>query len=352
MSMAETEQQRDRLDTDEKEVLGKSEVLLLDRDEAERERLVELLEAAKIIVTATDDERRALQLARDKHFAAILLDADTPQPEGGLEQVPLFVAAAPASSVVLLAQRPAFKIATEGFRQGAADVVSTTSDNTQYLMDRVVSLCLEAQRAEQRDRLLTDTLQLHDLFLRQLMEAHRRAEEAEERASGQMGSGLLQECVILVADANTRTAPGLEQALGSGFRCASALNGGEALDYAGSQTFHIALVNDALPDLSGTMVAKTLRSQKGDFIVLLFAHPGKQPGYVSIVEAEQTFELVPQLKSPAPLVDRIRELRNAYAAKQREKKYVQSFRQTHGDFIRRYVEVRQQIQKLKPEGQR
>lgn len=350
--MAESEQQRNRLDTDQQGVLGKAEVLLLDRDEAERERLAGLLEAAKILVTPTDDERRALQLARDKHFAVILLDADTPQVDAGLEQLPLFVAAAPASSVVLLAQRPAFKTATEGFRKGAADVVSKTSDNTQYLMDRVVGLCLEAQRAQQRDKLLTDTLKLHDLFLRQLMEAHRRAEEAEERASGQVRSGLLEECVILVADSNTRTAPGLQQALGSGFRCASALNGGEALDHAGSQTFHIALINDALPDLSGTMVAKTLRSQSGDFIVLLFAHPGREPGYVSIVEAEQTFELVPQLTSPAPLVERIRELRNAYAAKQREKKYVQSFRQTHGDFIRQYVEVRQQIQKLMPEGQR
>lgn len=342
-------EQRQRLDTPQRQVLEKAEVLLLDGDDASRDACTADLAAAGIIVTAMSDDTRALGLAREKHFSGILVDADTPRAGEGLELVPRFISASPASAVALLCGQPSFETAVAGFRKGALDVLAKVAGQRAYLVERLVALCLEAQRASARDQLLRETLEVHDLFLKRLMEASRRAEAAEELAAGNPDSSLSAECVVLVVDENTRTAEGLQQALGgTPFRCVPALNGGEALDYATAEKFDIALVKETLPDLPGSTIAKTLRSQTKEGVVLLFAHPGKRPGFVSIVETSQNIDLIPELTAPGPLVERLREFREAFAAKSREKRYLNSFRQTHGDFLRRFVEVRQKIQKLLP----
>ena len=46
-----------------------------------------------------------------------------------------------------------------------------------------------------------------------------------------------------------------------------------ALDFAGRRPFHIALVNDTLPDLTGITVARSLLDLTDEGLILLFAHP-------------------------------------------------------------------------------
>jgi len=335
--------------TSEQQLAEKPEVLLLDKDEKVREGLGKLLSSSGIIVTAIADMSRALLLAREKHFGVILVDLDTPEQERGFELLGRFQAASPASAVVLISVRQTFDVAVRGFRGGAADVVAKSASDVAYLTKKVVSLCQESRRADKRDLLLREALELHEQFLRRLMEASRKAKEAEDHVSGRSSDTILTECVILVVDDNPRTAPGLEEALGGApYRCVCALNGGEALDYAGSGGFQIALVKDALPDLSGSMVTRSLQAQTKDGIVLIFNHPGAEPGYVSIVEKSQTIPLLPQLREPKQLLGVIGELRDAYVAKSREKRYLQAFRQEHLDFIKRYIEFRQALVALLP----
>jgi DNA-binding response OmpR family regulator len=333
---------------DEQQALEKSEVMLVDKDEKVREGLSKMLTSSGIIVTAIGDLSRALLLAREKHFATILLDLDTPEQEQGIKLVGKFQAASPASSVVLMSGRQTFDVAVRGFRAGAADVVAKSAGDVKYLNDRVTSLCLESRRADKRELLLREALAIHEQFLKRLMDANRKVQSAEDRASGRSTS-LSTECAILVVDDNPRTAPGLQEALGGPpYNCICALNGGEALDYAGGSGFQIALVKESLPDLSGTMVSKSLQAQSNDGIVLIFDHPGSEPGYASIVERTQTIPLLPRLTAPSQLVDVLKELREAYAAKAREKRYLQSFRQEHLDFLKRYVEFRKQLVALLP----
>lgn len=331
----------------------KSEVLLLDADESVRDGLTQLLSSSGIILTATADDGRAMTLAREKHFAVILVDANTPTEGEGVTLVPRFAAASPASEVVLLSQERSFEVAVRGFRAGARDVVAKAPGDVRYLTALLDKLCRQTRYAEERDSLLRETLELHEIFLRRLVEAARRAKEAEDIAAGHDPSNV-GECMIVVVDDNPRTATGLQTALGSQslYHCVAALNGGEALDYAGGKEFQIALVRESLPDLSGTMVARSLQSQSSDAIVLLFDHPnGGKPGYVSIVEKNETIPLVPELKTPDQLVERLRELREAFVAKTRERRYLQAFRQEHSDFLRTYVEHRQKLLGMLAEGQ-
>lgn len=349
--MAGERQQHDRTDH---QILEKSEVLLLDKNEDLRNRLKVLLDPLSIIVTATSDEERALKLAQEKHFAVILLDMDTPSSGAGLDLASQLQVTSPASHVVLWTSRKTFDLAVQGFRQGTADVIAKAPDEEQHLIDKVKSLCLETRRTDERVQVLREALGVHEKFLQRFMDTFRKAKEAENLASGSVASWNLLECIILVVDDNPQTAQGLRTALGTEarYRCVSALNGGEALDFAGNSIFHIALVKDSLPDLSGSMVAKSLREQCDEGIVLLFEHPSSKPGYVSIVERHQTIKLIRQLKTAGQLVDRIHEMREAYVGKSLEKHIFECFREEHLDFLKQYAELRQKITRLLPSGER
>lgn len=330
-----------------------AEVLLLDKDDSIREGLRKLLSASSLIVTACAERARAVELARQKHFAVALVDVDTPTTEDGLSLLAELRLISPASAVILLVNRQTFDLAVRGFRAGATDVVAKTPENVSALVEQTARLGREGVRSGERDQVLRDTLEVHDQFLKRLMDASRKALLAEELARG----GSKQEsaeCRVLVVDENARTATGLQEGLGqpSSFHCVSVTNGGEALDYATQHGFQIAVVNERLPDLPWSMVVKTLR-QACDGLVLSFKNPMQgggqlQPGHVQIVEETQTIPLVPELQRGDQLVDAILKAREAYLAKTRERRFLQVFRNDHYEFLKRYVELKQKLTALVP----
>ncbi len=85
--------------------------------------------------------------------------------------------------------------------------------------------------------------------------------------------------------------------------------------------------------------------ESAEGIVLLVVHskgPGS-PGRAEIVEATHSIPLVATLDTVDELVSEIRQLRAAYMAKTRERRYLKIFRRDHYDFLREYVEVRRKI---------
>jgi len=334
---------------------GSAEVLLLDKDETIRDGLKKLLAASGLIVTASADRSRAVALAGQKHFAVALVDADTPANDEGIAILAELRRVAPATAVILLVNRQTFDLAVRGFRAGAADVVAKMPENVSALVEQTARLGREGVRLCDRDQILRETLEVHDLFLKRLMDASRKAQLVEENARGS-GRLELAECRVLVVDENPRTATGLQEGLGqpSSFHCVSATNGGEALDYATQHGFQVAVVNERLPDLPWSMVVKTLR-QACDGLVLSFKNPMQgagqlQPGHVQIVEETQTIPLVPELQKGEQLVDAILKAREAYLAKTRERRFLQAFRGEHYEFLKRYVELKQKLAALVPGG--
>jgi CheY-like chemotaxis protein len=122
-----------------------------------------------------------------------------------------------------------------------------------------------------------------------------------------------------------------------------AASGGEALDAASGGRFQIALVRDNLPDLTGSMVVNTLRSQSPEMITILFSRPGSKPGRAQVIEASRAIPLVPEFKDARQMVERLDELRAAFVAKNRERRYLASFRQENYELLRRYAELKQKI---------
>jgi DNA-binding response OmpR family regulator len=325
------------------------EVLLFDKDERVREGMRKLFQTSGLLVTAMEDAEKMFALVAQKHFAVAVLDADTPQLEEGLQILSRLKGISPATATVLLVNRQTFDQAVRGYRAGAVEVVAKVPECVRGLTERVKALCVEAVRAESRDQLLREMLEVHEQFLKKLIDASRHAQQAEDVAQGQTGRWELNECVILVVDENERTAPGLQEALGRerGYRCLAAVNGGEALDYA-ARGFQIALINEHISDLPWRTVVNSLRRQSSDAIVLLFTEPAQGPGKLSIIEESQTIDVVLQLDTGAQLVDAIHKMREAYVAKNRERHYLQAFRKENYDFLKRYVELRQRLAALLP----
>ncbi|HEY3356975.1 MAG TPA: response regulator [Polyangia bacterium] len=331
------------------------EVMLFDGDARVQQGVYQLLSSAGLIVTALGDPAAARKEVADRFFSVVLIDIDTPAPGEGLTFLQYVKDRSPASVILVLAARRTFEMAVRAFRAGAADVVIKEPDQVEYLKRRTIEVASEGVKVGLTRRLLTEVAQVHEEFLKRMMEAARRIVDLEDRIAGRnetstastSDSGAV-EFRMLVVDAEHGLADVLEQHFADkpGYAVRWAGHGGEALDSVGSQAIHLALVQDALPDLPGSMVVRTIKQLSPDTIVLQITAPGAGPGSVEVVESSRNIPLEPQLKDYGQIVPRINELREAYKAKGRERKYLRAFRAQHFDFIKRYVDIKQRVAEI------
>ena len=104
-----------------------------------------------------------------------------------------------------------------------------------------------------------------------------------------------------------------------------------------------------ISDLPAMMIARTIRNQHPDTVVLLFRGPAEN-GRVELVEQHGTRSLVAPFTQTKQLVDRLDDLAQAWRAKARERRYAQAFRERHYDFLRRYVELKTKIERAINDG--
>ena len=200
------------------------------------------------------------------------------------------------------------------------------------------------------ESLLRDVFALHEDFLKRLMETSRRAQELEERLGGGAQSADADEVTsLLVVESHDDhwLSDELERELKQrpGYRLHRAMTGGEALDVGAARRFHIALVRDNLPDLPGTMIVNTLRAQSPETITILFSRPGARAGKVEVIEGSRAIPLVPDFSEPAQLIARLDELRQAFVAKSRERRYLAAFRQHNYELLKRFADLKQKLKR-------
>jgi hypothetical protein len=109
------------------------------------------------------------------------------------------------------------------------------------------------------------------------------------------------------------------------------------------------MIAGTVTDLPATTVARTIRNQHPDTVVLTFLGPGGN-GRVDLVETHGVRPLIQPFHDPQQLVDRLDELAEAWRIKARERRYTQAFREKHFDFLRRYVELRTKIERAMHDG--
>ncbi len=320
-----------------RELVG-AEVLVIDKDESVHQGMTQLLASARLHVTCAATPNDAYSHMRRKFFSVVVVDLDTPTPAAGLDTCRTVKELSPTSMVVMLTPRKSFDDAVESIRAGAVDVVWKSPESVAYLRDRVMAAAGRSVGKREVNSILTDVRETYDDFLKRFMDAERRAMDG---ASGVNPLSSRDELRVLIVAPDSSLKDALIRSQAKGFEFASAASGGEGLDRCSSSRFHIAMVCEHLPDLPGSMVVKSIKTQSPETVVLQYTPP--PGGRVELVESRRRVDVVSEFNDPSQLIERLDELAEAFHVKSRERKYTQAFREKHYDFLRRYVQLKLKI---------
>jgi DNA-binding response OmpR family regulator len=327
------------------------EVLVLDADERVHAGITQLLAEASLHVTTTSDPERALALI-DRHFFSVaLVDIDTPSPRAGIETIRAIKQKSPTTMIVALTPRRSYEDAVDAIRAGALDLVLKAPESVAYLQERVLAAAGRSVGKREVDSVLDEVRKVYDEFLERFMDAERRAIDADDKIAGRDHSRIanIGELRVLVVDEVDDFVATMTQATTPGFAFVHAASGSEALDRISTGEFHYAMIAEDISDLPARTIARTIRSQAPDTVVLTFLGPAEN-GHVNLVETAGSRAILEPFNDPKQLLARLDELAEAWRAKTRERRYTQAFRERHYDFLRKYVELKTKIERAMNEG--
>jgi DNA-binding NtrC family response regulator len=327
------------------------EVLVLDGDDRVHAGIAQLLSEAQLHVTCVAAADEALALVEKQFFSVALIDIDTPEPRAGIATIAMIKQRSPTSMVIAMTPRRSYEDAVDAVRAGAIDLILKAPDSVAYLKDRVLDAAGRSVGKREVDSVLDDVRAVHEEFLHRFMEAERRAVDLADKAAGRdpQRNVMLDELRVLVVDEVDDFVSAVSEAAPAGFVFVHATSGGEGLDRISSGSFHYAMVAEDVTDLPARTLARTIRNQHPDTVVLTFLGPAEN-GHVELVETNGMRTLVKPFTEAKQLVDRLDELADAWRAKARERRYTQAFREKHYDFLRRYVELKTKVERAINDG--
>jgi DNA-binding NtrC family response regulator len=331
------------------------EVLVVDADKNVLRVLEKVLRDAGLTVTALSDPVRARDQVEKRFIPVVLCDLDTPTQGAGIELVKFAHDKSPLTAVILMTARKNFDTVAAAFRSGARDVVPKTQEALPYLRERVQVAAADIRAAQTRDQLMADLGEMHEEFLKRMMDISRQVTDLEEKILSREGNApsavaaLAMIDVLLVDDEQALNAVLTQQLpVDKGWRLRHAQSGGEALDAASQAPPQILVVSETLPDLPSTMVIKTIKADAPDAVALVFTSPSdSEPGEVRMVDSSRLLTLIASFSSPEQLVGQLEDVREALRKKAKERRYLQVFRKQHFDFLKKYGALRQRLASAK-----
>jgi DNA-binding NtrC family response regulator len=334
----------------QKTEIAVEDILIMDGNETVLHGLERVLRETGLGVTALTDPERARDQLAHRFYAVVLVDLDTPRPLGGLDLLRFTQQHAPLTSVIVMTPRRSFEAVAAAFRAGATDVVPKTDDAIPYLRDRVRAAAQSVRATINRDKLLDEVAEVHESFLKEMMDLSRHATDLEEkllRGDGEVSTTSVPAVLdLLVIDDGDSIPSRLTRELNaeSGWRVRVVQSGGEALDAATQRPPHVLVAKDPLPDLPVTMLVKSVKATSPDLVAIAFRPPGERgPGEIKMVESSKMVVLVSSFSDVEQLVASLKEAREALRRKARERRSLSTFRMQHAEFLKRYQSLKQKL---------
>jgi DNA-binding NtrC family response regulator len=309
------------------------------------------VDLSAILVSDFDSARNAVLKTA---FGLAIVDLDTADNSVALEFIATLRRLSPATAVIATMADASFDRALSALRQGACDVVLKQPEQLGYLGPRALALYRAAQAQIERNQTLVEAARLNEELLYKLTDTARRVGELRALLS-QRGSSPLppeqEQAHVLCVEDDGWLAKAVSGLLPKAFVLTSVGSGGAALDIASERPYDLALVKEALPDLPGRMVARTLSAQSPETMVMLFNAPAaRRPGRIDRVEGGKFTVLLPEFSDPKQLAERLTELFQAQLARRRERRYLAEFRAENFDLLRRFADLRRRLRPLESEG--
>ena len=328
-----------------------SEVLVLDGDARVHAGIQTLLSEVRLHVTSVQDSDEAIDTVKRQFFAVAIIDIDTPSPRAGIDTIKTVHKLSPTTMIVGMTPRRSYDDAVDAVRAGAVDLILKAPESVAYLKERVLDAAGRSVGKREVDSIMDEVRKVHDEFLVRFMDAERKAMDLADKIAGRDESRMimLDEMSILVVDESEDFYNAMIATKTKGFKFVLAMSGSEGLDRISSGEFQYTMISEAVSDLPARTVAKTIRNQQPDTIVLTFSGPGES-GKVDLVEQTGSRSIVKPFTAAKQLIDRLDELSEAWRAKAKERRYLQAFREKHYDFLRRYVEIKTKIDRAQRAG--
>jgi DNA-binding NtrC family response regulator len=334
-----------------KTVVSGQEVLVLDADENVRKGAERLLREAGLTVTILSDIDRAKDQIANRFFPVVLTDLDTPVQNAAIDLIKFVRERSPLTSVVVMSRRIGFDAVAPVFRAGATDVIPKARAYVPDLRERVLKAATNVQSATRREQLLTDLVDMNEELLRRLMALSRKATDAEDNliareggpSSSAVGIGALD---LLLVDDDSALAAELEKELTEekGWRLRHVQTGSEALDSATQVPPMVLVAKENLPDLTGSMVVKSVKASVPSLIAMVFAPPSSEhAGELRIADQSRLHVLVPDFSAPAELIAQLTEVRAALGRKARERRYTKIFQNQFTDILQKCHQLKQEV---------
>jgi DNA-binding NtrC family response regulator len=329
------------------------EILVLDGDESVRKGAERLLREAGLTVTVLADIDRAKDQIANRFFPVVLTDLDTPTQDAAIDLIKFVRERSPLTAVIVMSRRIGFDAIAPVFRAGATDVIPKSREHVRHLRERVLRAANEIKSAMGREQLLRDLIDLNEELLRKMMVLTRRVTDAEDKvlsreggiSSTAAGMGAIQ-LLFVDDDAALADEVGKELSQEKGWHLRHVQSGGEALDSASQLPPNVLVAKETLPDLSGSMVVKTIKASLPSVVGMVFNTPlSGQSGDVRIMDQSRLHVLVPEFKVPSDLIKQLVEVREALTRKAKERRYVKIFQTQSMDVLQRCHKLKQAVDK-------
>lgn len=317
------------------------ELLIAEPAERDRKGLRKLFDGEGYVCTAATDPGHARDMIQRKFFPVALIDLDFGGMNEGLALIQFIHERSAPTRMVLMAGRRSFEAAVTALRMGVVDIVNKRPDEVEHLRAAVRLAVDRSQGGHKQGSLVREVRAVLDDAMKIMLTLQRRAHGGDSASTPALD---LKPAILIIDQDQAFLQQTADLLAHQPWEVSVELSGGSGLDRASTFSFQIICVRDELADLPGQMVLRSAQSEKSGSLGLLYSQRGN--GRIDRYENGSSTHCDAPFRGPPHLVERMSALVAEQVSMREERRYVQAFRNEHGQFLKRFADLKARIDSL------